>query len=84
MDVALEGDWSGTVVTVWDRNRGPADFWEVTRSYPSFKPSLELYFLGAWVGIHCSKREDDKNVFDEDFARKIIEYVDKMVRGNDQ
>jgi len=80
IDVALEGNWSPTVVTVWSSDSGYIGFSKVIKSHPSFKPSLELYFQGAWLGIHCYTREKGKNVFDEYFARKIIDYVEKSLR----
>ncbi len=76
VDVALEGDWSPTVITVWTRDRGRSDFSAVVRSHKTFKPSLELYFEGAWVGIHCFNRVDGENVFDEELATKVLEFVE--------
>jgi hypothetical protein len=70
IDVALEGDWSSTVVTVWTRKNRFLGFHEV------FKPSVELYFDNSWVGIHCFKRVDNMNVFDKELALRIIDYVE--------
>ncbi len=77
IDVGLEGDWSPTVVTVWSRETGLLGFSKVTRSHPRCKPSLELYFENAWVGIQCFKRIDNQNVFNEELAIKVIEYVEE-------
>jgi len=79
IDVALEGDWSPTVVTVWLREQGLIGFSEVTRSHPKNKPSLELYFKDSCLGIHCFYRIDGQNVFDEEFSTRIIEYVERTL-----
>jgi len=79
IDVALEGDWSPTVVTVWSREQGLIGFSEVTRSHPEHKPSLELYFKDSWLGIHCFTDIDGQNVFDEEFSTRIIEYVERKL-----
>ena len=80
IDVALEGDWSSTVVTIWTCEKGFQGFSEVARSHERFKPSLELYFDGMWVGLHCFNRVDNENVFDEQLAMKVVEYVDQHCR----
>jgi hypothetical protein len=79
IDAGLEGDWSPSVATVWSRESGFVGFSNVIRSHPSHNPSLELYFDGAWLGIHCHTRINGKNVFDETFARRIIEFVEKSL-----
>ena len=72
----LEGDWSPTEVEVWSReNRRPA-FATVTRSHRVHRPSLELYLDDAWIGLRCFERRGGENVFDEDLARTIIEFVE--------
>ncbi len=80
IDVALEGDWNPTVVTVWSREEGRHGFSAVARSHPTHKPSLELYFENVWLGIHCFRRIDDENAFDEELAIRIIEYVEERCR----
>jgi len=76
IDAALEGDWNATLVTVWTRDKGLIDFSDVIWVHPRFKPSLEMYFEGAWLGLHCFNRIKGENVFDEKFARQIISYVE--------
>jgi hypothetical protein len=76
IDVGLEGNWSPTVVTVWSREHGEIGFSEAILSHPDNKPSLELYFEDSWLGIHCFNRINGKNVFDEVFATRIIEFVE--------
>lgn len=76
IDVALEGDWSSTVVTVWTRKDRSLGLSEVRMSHEVFKPSVELYFDNSWVGIHCFKRVDNMNVFDNELALRIIDYVE--------
>jgi hypothetical protein len=78
VDVGLEGDWSPSVVTVWSRTRGLIGFDDVTRSHPSFKPSLELYFKSSWLGIHCYKLRAGENQFDAPFATRVIEYIERV------
>jgi hypothetical protein len=73
---ALEGDWNPTMVTVWTRDRGALGFSAVTRTHPTFKPGLELYFEDTWLGIHCFNRSNGKNVFDEEFAVELLEYIE--------
>jgi hypothetical protein len=73
---ALEGDWNATMVTVWTRSTGTLGFSAVTRSHPTFKPSLELYFGDTWLGIHCFKRINGENIFDEEFALTLLEYIE--------
>ena len=72
---ALEGYWNPTMVTVWTRDKGALGFSTVTLTHSTFKPSLELYFENAWLGIHCFNRINGENVFDEEFAVKLLEYV---------
>ena len=72
----LEGDWNPTMVTVWTRDKGTLGFSKVTRTHSTFKPSLELYFADAWLGIHCFNRINGENVFDEKFAVQLLEYVE--------
>ncbi|GEM_PF-1934338 len=78
IDVALEGDWNPTVITVWSREKGFVGFTHIVRSHPRLIPSLELYFPDYWIGIHCFQHIDGVNVFDEDLAMRIIEYVSKI------
>jgi hypothetical protein len=76
IDVALEGDWSSTVSTVWKREDRFLGFSGVATSHKVFKPSIELYFGNYWVGIHCFKSLDGKYVFDDQLALAIIDYVE--------
>ena len=80
IDAALEGDWSGTVSTVWTRDHGLLGFGAVPQSHPEYVPSIELIFADCWVGLRCSAREDDRNVFDEALARRIIDLVERRLR----
>ena len=75
IDAGLEGNWSGSVVTVWTRNQGMVGFERVARSHATHKPSLELYFDGTWVGIHCFKTRTGQNVFDEELATELIALI---------
>ncbi len=77
--MALEGDWSPTVHTIWTREHGTLGFAAATRSHPINKPSLELYFTDSWVGIHCFTRTAGQIVFDEELASRIIEYVESQI-----
>ncbi len=78
----LEGDWNPTMVTIWTRNKGTLGFSHVTRAHSTFKPSLELYFKRSWVGIHCYKRINGYNVFDEENAAEILKYITVKCRLN--
>ena len=79
IDVGLEGDWSGSVVTVWTRDSGLIGFDRVKRSHPVHKPSLELYFDRAWVGVHCFRNHAGRNVFDEDLAEDLVGLVESRI-----
>ena len=76
IDVGLEGNWSPTVVTVWNRETGIIRFDHVKRAHPIHKPSLELYFHGTWLGIHCFCQIKNELVFDQELAERVIEYVE--------
>ena len=76
IDVGLEGDWSGSVVTVWTRDWGLVGFDQVVRSHSDHRPSAEFYFDGAWVGVHCFRIEEGRNVFDEDLALELVRQVE--------
>lgn len=75
IDAALEGDWSPTAITAWRPGDDTPDFSGLPRSHPEHRPSLELYFEGSWIGLHCFRREDGRNVFDEERARAVVNYV---------
>ena len=79
---ALEGDWNPTMVTVWMRDRGMLGFTDVIRTHPILKPSLELYFEDSWLGIHCFNRSDGVNVFDEEYAVFIINYIETNIESD--
>lgn len=77
VDVALEGDWSKTVVPVWTKEDGFLGFDKVSKSHEKFKPSIEIYFPGYWIGIHCFSKLEGKNAFDEKLAKDIIDYIEQ-------
>ncbi len=78
LDVGLEGDWSPTVVTVWGSGTIVA-VKNCLPAHPEFKPSLELYFDGLWVGLYCYKRIDGLNHFDEDLAMSVMAFIEAEV-----
>ena len=82
IDVGLEGDWSGTVVTVWSRDIGLIGFDGVTKEHKEFKPSIELYYEDSWLGFHCYSRIDDMNVFDERAAMQAISLVESVLAND--
>ncbi len=81
IDVSLEGDWSDSVTTVWARNRGFPGFERVRRSHEKHRPSLEFYFDGSWVGVHCCNSENDHNVFNEKLARELLDFVESRLNA---
>ena len=81
IDIGLEGDWSSTAVTVWTRDNGLLGFDEITRSHAINKPSLEFYYGDSWLGIHCFQRDEEKNFFDEELARKIIQFIESNMQA---
>lgn len=74
IDVALEGSWSETVRTVWRPGDAAPDLGSPL-SHPSLVPSLELYWDGAWLGLHCYRRAGELNVLDEELARAMVAAV---------
>ncbi len=76
IDVGLEGDWSGTVVTVWTRDQGLIGFDQAVPSDADHKPSAELYFDDAWVGVHCFRVDGGRNVLDEDLVMQLVQQVE--------
>ena len=84
IDLALEGDWNATVVTVWLKDSGLLGFEKSKIKHPEFKPSLELYFKDVWVGIHCYQTINGQNVFDKQKAEKIIAYIEKQLKLNNR
>lgn len=80
----MEGDWSPSVVTIWDRKKGFMGFSGFNGSHPVHRPSLELYYEGAWIGIHCYQRVDNRNIFDEDQALRIINLVEKRLKSENE
>ena len=74
IDAGMEGDWSSSVVTIWNREEGYRGLSGFSGSHPDHCPSLELYFRGAWVGAHCFRRVGRENVFDEEFNHQDDSY----------
>ena len=81
IDVGLEGDWSGSVVPVWTRESGALGFDAVVASHPTHRPSLELYFDCAWVGMHCFRATAAGNVFDADLAAQVVRWVELQLQA---
>jgi hypothetical protein len=79
IDAALEGDWSHSVTTVWTCERGLLGFGEVRTGHPEHIPSIELMFPNYWLGVRCFVRAREQNVFDETFARTVIDLVDRRL-----
>ena len=79
INAGLEGAWSETVTTVWTRERGLLGFGGVPTGHSDHVPSLELMFPNSWVGVRCFVRDRDQNVFDETFARAVIDLVERRL-----
>ena len=79
IDVGLEGDWSPTVRTVWTRDGGRSGFSDVAREHRSHKPSVELYFVDGWIGLHCFRRIGNVNVLDETMVERVIDDVENAI-----
>ena len=76
IDVGLEGDWSRTVQVAWTRE-GRSQVLDTQRlEHASFRPSLELYFKDGWLGLHCFRRCNRKNVLDEEALARVINLVE--------
>ena len=76
IDAALEGDWSGTVGTLWTREGGVLPDCGGGLRHGTFRPCLELYFDAGWVGMHCFEVVDGEFVFDRKLASAIVDYVE--------
>lgn len=79
IDYSLEGDWSGNVKTIWSKTDGFLSYDGILKSHAENIPSIELYFEGYWLGIHCFNRIDGQNVFDEAKSDAIIQYVSEQI-----
>ena len=66
---------------VWTRESGALGFDAVVTSHPTCRPSLELYFDGAWVGLYCFRVTADGNVFDADLAAQIVRWVEYQLQA---
>jgi hypothetical protein len=82
VDIALEGDWNNTVVTVWNTDEGLIGFDNVIKSHQSLKPSIELYLTDIWIGIHSFKTENNLHIFDEQYASDIIDFIEEKIKKN--
>lgn len=75
IDCAFEGDWSGSVRTVWSPDvpevRLPDRTWTTAR----YRPSIELMFDSSWFGIRCYTEGDGIRRLDARRATEIIDYV---------
>ena len=76
IDLGLEGDWSPTVRPVWSREEGFLGFGDPLPVGHDTTPALELYFDGAWVGVHCGASTPDGVVLDAFAARRVIDWVE--------
>ena len=82
IDVGLEGDWSPTVTTVWTRQDGRLDQTDVVREHESCKPSIEICFVGGWIGLHCFHRDGNVNVLDESLVERVIDDVEAAIASS--
>ena len=82
IDVGLEGDWSPTVTTVWTRGDGRLGLSDVVREHEFCRPSLELCFVGGWIGLHCFCRDANVNVFDESLVERVIDEVEAAIASS--
>ncbi len=82
IDVGLEGDWSPTVTTVWTRENGRLGLADAVREHDIFRPCLELYFVDAWIGLHCFGRVGKANVLDETFLERVIRDVEAAMASH--
>ena len=80
IDLGLEGDWSASVRVAWTRAHGTQRLDGRQLEHSSFKPSLELYFVDGWIGMHCYRRVADKYVLDVELLKSVIELVEATVR----
>ena len=76
VDVAIEGDWNSTSITIWTPINKSIDFDTILLNHPTKKPSLEIIFSDSWLGVNCYFRSKSKNFFNKDLALQIIEYIE--------
>lgn len=79
IDCGLEGDWSASVVPVWSRAEGRLSGGDPVREHATCRPSLELYFEGAWVGLHCFRRVEAGYALDEERLDAVIRWVESSL-----
>ncbi len=79
IDLGLEGDWSGSVVPIWTAEEGFLGLDGAIRSHPDRRPALELYFDGAWIGLHCCTVQDGVHQLDEAFVTGMVEFVERTL-----
>lgn len=81
IDMGLEGNWNPTVSTIWTREAGFKRFSTSGLSHPIFKPSLELYFPGIWIGLHCFRSDAGQNLFDKNLASEVVNFVEAKLKS---
>ena len=80
IDVGLEGAWSESVRPVWDAERGPLPIPSELPGGPGLVPSLELYFDGGWIGIHCYRRVDGAMALDREAVAEWVREIEGFKR----
>lgn len=75
IDCAFEGDWSGSVHTLWSPEAPEVQLPDATWATDRYKPSIELIFDTTWFGIRCYTEDDGIYRLDAPRATAIIEYV---------
>lgn len=81
IDVGLEGDWSGTVRTLWTPGHRGRDLHPPLLAHPQFRPCVEIYLRDGWWGIHCFRHHNGHYVFDAEKAIAIIRFVEGLDPG---
>lgn len=76
VDYSMEGNWNHNLKVIWSKKEGFLGYEGINTAHEIHKPCVELYFDGYWLGIHCYKVIDGKNVFDQEKADLIIEYIE--------
>lgn len=79
IDYSIEGAWNDNLTVIWERDKGMLDYSSINRSHEIHKPAIELYFPGYWLGLHCYNEDQGKYIFDENYALRIIKYIEKQL-----
>ena len=75
IDAGLEGAWSETVRAIYTPDRGWLGATLDDLTHARFKPCVEVYFEGFWLGLPAFECSAGINRIDEKETRRIADLV---------